>query len=134
MAELLREQVDAYLQPIFAKYQFQYSGELAKKMKRSGPVPKPAKLFLSEDPRIPQYYEECDAEHRRQGYVDLPKDHCPALTAKSLQIQAEEALMASANQVFGLKRSPYMPDARAKYLDLLMTACLSSNSKPREIQ
>jgi hypothetical protein len=123
IAEVTREKVDAYTQPIFDSFEFQYCGELAEKLNLTGPVPR-ATFYLCDDPRIPEFYAACDAEHKRQGF-NVPEGHCPALTAEALLIKAENALIEAAQSLFDLGVHQIHFENRRKYLDLLLGACLA---------
>jgi hypothetical protein len=120
-AELQRERIDAYITPIFQRYGFQYSGELCRNL--SGPLPNQGDLYLCEDPRIADYFEECDQAHRAHGFTG-PHGHCPALVAEHLLIKAQNALIDAAMPLFGVEHHMMSTDQRRKYLDLLLGACL----------
>jgi hypothetical protein len=120
-AECQRERVDAYITPIFQRYAFQYSGELIGNL--SGPLPSQGDLYLCEDPRIGDYYEECDRAHRAHGF-NGPHGQCPALVAEHLLIKAQNALIDAAIPLFGVECYMMSTEQRTKYLDLLLGACL----------
>lgn len=144
-AEVTKERVDAYVQPIFASFNFICEGTMAEHFDaspRKGDTEKfvGRKINTPDDPefcwlhgreesaeikdKLRRYYEAVDAEHRRQGYQNLEPGHCPALRAQNLHTQAENALIDSAHDLFGLDSHQLYGDARKKYLDLLMGVCI----------
>ena len=76
--------------------------------------------------KLRRYYDAVHAEHRRQGYLHLEPDHCPALEAQNLHTQAENALIDSAHDLFGIDSHQLYGDNRKKYLDLLMGGCIKA--------
>ena len=126
-AEVTREKVDAYIKPVFDRFEFYVSAEFGNRAGTAGErILTPRDLYLADldSPLMAEYQEACDAEHKRQGYDDLQPGFCPALIAEHLLIEAQNALMEAANPLFGLKHNPYMPEDRKKYLKLLLGACL----------
>jgi len=128
LAEVTREQVDAYVRPIFERYEFKYSGDLVAEIypeKVGTPLPSEKELYLCEDSRLGAYYAELDQEHRRQGF-NLPDGHCPALTAESNYTQAQGALIDAATELCGIERHHVAGSGKWEtYVDLLLGACLS---------
>ena len=123
-AECERKRVDAYIQPIFEKYGFRADLTLDRETEwHNKPLTTPRDLYLTEDPRLPEYYAECDAAHRAHGF-DGPAGHCPALVAENLLIQAQNALLDSGAKLIGFE--PYMlyGETREKMLNLLLGAAL----------
>ena len=120
-AECERERVDAYVRPIFERYAFQLAG----KWNLSGPVEKLSDLYLCEDERLPEFYEELDKAHRLHGFTG-PHGHCPALVAEMLLVNAQNALLASGCALMGIEREALYGENRRKMLDLLMGAALKS--------
>ncbi len=120
-AQMERERVDAYILPLFATYQF----EVAKKWQERGidaRITKPGDLYLSDDtPMLTAFYADCDAAHRAHGFTG-PAGHCPALVAEHLLCNTEAALIALAESLTGIDH--VYGDDRAKYLELLIGACL----------
>lgn len=144
-AEVTKERVDAYVQPIFASFNFICEGTMAERFDaspRKGNTEKfvGRKINTPDDPefcwlhgreesdqikdKLRRYYEAVDAEHRRQGYKNLEPGHCPALRAQNLHTQAENALIDSAHDLFGIDSHQLYGDTRKKYLDLLMGVCI----------
>lgn len=123
-AECERKRVDTYIQPIFEKYGFRADLTLDRKEEwHNKPLTTPRDLYLSEDPRIPAYYEECDAAHRAHGFTG-PTGHCPALVAESLLTDAENALLDSGAELIGIDRGLLYGVNREKMLNLLLGAAL----------
>lgn len=127
-AEAKREEVDAYIKPIFDAYQSFY-------ITRFTPDPRwpDAKLktyhdlYLAADsPRLAEFYQEVDDAHRAHGF-DGPKGHCPALVAENLQMVAERALIEAAGTLFPeFKDGHVYGDLRKRALDLLLGVCVQS--------
>lgn len=125
-AELKREQVDAYVRPIFDRYAFQYRGDLAEKLKLSGPLPSPKELYLCDDePGLKAFYADCDDAHRAHGFTG-PAGHCPALVAENLLMEARRALIEQAEPMLGVSDCQLYGDTRREYIDLLMGACVKT--------
>lgn len=133
LAECERERVDAYILPIFQRYGFHADLKLL----HNGPdanrlLTTPKELYLSEDPRIPDYYAECDAAHRAHGFTG-PDGHCPALSAEYLHTQAENALLEAAHDLLDVELSVLGGPERKKMLDLLLGACLKESQPNKPI-
>lgn len=126
VAELTRAQVDAYIQPIFEKYQFKVDADVAKGCGDYGtPLKSPKDLYLTDDPRLSEYYAECDDAHRAHGY-ELPAGYCPALVAETNQTKAEHDLIVSGAALMGIDTDRVIyGEMRSRMLDLLMGACLN---------
>jgi hypothetical protein len=152
-AELTKEMVDGYVQPIFDSFEFICEGTMAERFDaspRKGDTEKCVgrKIKTPDDrefcwlhgrnesdeikDKLRRYYEAVDAEHRRQGYLDLEPGHCPALRAQNLHIQAENALIDSAHELFGLDSHQLYGDNRKTYLDLLMGICIKALGEMQE--
>jgi len=130
-AELTRARVDLYLKPIFDRYNFQYGGSMAERLGLSGPITYNAgDLYLSEDPRVKEYYAECNRANVEHGWTG-EFEHCPALTAEHEFTMAQGRLIDAAEPITGIKRSRVAGrDDWDKYLKLLIGACLAKESKP----
>lgn len=125
-AQCKREQVDAYVRPIFDRYQFQYSGDLATKLGLSGPLPSPKELYLCDDePALQAYFADLDDAHRAHGFTG-PKGHCPALVAETLLVRAEQALLELAEPVVGIAPYQVYGEKRRSYLDLLIGGAMQT--------
>lgn len=149
-AEVTKERVDAYVQPIFDRFNFICEGTMAELLDaspRKGDTEKCVgrKIKSHNDPdfcllhgrdesaeirdKLRRYYEALDAEHRRQGYLDLEPGHSPALIAENLHTEAENALIDSAHELFGIESHQLYGDNRKIYLDLLLGACVKALSE-----
>jgi len=146
-AEVTKERVNAYIQPVFESFNFICEGTMAERFDAS-PREGDAEKFLGrkiktpDDPefcwlhgrdesdvikdKLRRYYEAVDAEHRRQGYLDLEPGQCPALRAETLHTQAENALIDSAHDLFPIESHQLYGDTRKKYLDLLLGVCIKA--------
>jgi len=152
-AEVTKEMVDAYVQPLFDSFDFICEGTMAERFDaspREGDTEKYVgrKIKTPNDrefcwlhgrdesdeikDKLRRYYEAVDAEHRRQGYHDLAPGHCPALRAQNLHTQAENALIDSAHDLFGVDSHQLYGDNRKTYLDLLMGICIKALSEMQE--
>ena len=152
-AEVTKEIVDAYVQPIFESFAFICEGTMAERFDaspRKGDTEKCVgrKIKTPDDrefcwlhgrnesdeikDKLRRYYEAVDAEHRRQGYLDLEPGHCPALRAQNLHTEAENALIDSAHDLFGLDSHQLYGDNRKTYLDLLMRICIKALGEMQE--
>lgn len=120
-AELERARVDAYIGPIFEKYQPWEVAERWRDKLSSERIRTPRDLYLCEDEaQLTAFYAECDAAHRAHGFKG-PQGHCPALTAEHLLTQAEHCLIELAQPLTGIEHV-YGED-RVKYLKILIGAC-----------
>lgn len=123
-AECERERVNAYILPIFTRYAFHADGDLAMRLgKPRRSLSSPDELYLSDDPRIPAYYAECDAAHGEHGFTG-PEGHCPALRAEHLHIEAENILLQEAEILLGVDASSLDGEKRDRLLTLLLGVCL----------
>lgn len=127
-AETKRAQVDAYIAPIFSRYDFRVSrdcqiAELDEK------VASVKDLYLTDldSLEVAAFYAECEQAHRSHGF-DGPAGHCPALVAESLLIAAQNALLDAGKELTGLDATSLYGDNRKKMLDLLISACLNKNA------
>jgi hypothetical protein len=125
--ELTRERVDAYVRPIFDGYQFKYGAIYPEKAGTLVESPKDLYLCEEED-RLLNYYEDCDAAHRAHGFTG-PKGHCPALIAEHLRFTTESQLIALAAPFFGIADLTMYGDARKKFLDLIIGACIQAEAE-----
>lgn len=123
-AEIKRKQVDEYIAPIFARYEFYVSKDcrVAEKNER---ITKESDLYLTDldSDNVKAFYAECDEAHRAHGF-DGPTGHCPALVAEHLHIQAQNALLDAGEELTGIDAPMLYGDKRKKMLGLLIGACL----------
>lgn len=122
-AQLERERVDAYIQPLFEIYTFTVSPDMCGRGDRDAGqvITDRGRLYLAPDSQTTPFYRECDKEHRKHGFTG-PEGHCPALTAEHLQIIAENNLLdyGLAGLELGFDRSALWGEKRKKMLDLLL--------------
>lgn len=122
-AELERARVTAYVLPIFAKYEF-YTDLEAERGGQRERIANPDLLYLSQDEaQVRAYYDECDAAHRAHGF-EGPKDHCPALVAANLLMDAQRALIEAGAGFLGFDANSVWGEKREQMLKLLLGACL----------
>jgi hypothetical protein len=115
-AELERPRVDAYVLPIFERYEF--------KDEEGQPIPNPDRLYrCPDDAKCAAFYAECDAAHRANGFKGS-EGVCPALQAENLVIEAEQALIRVAAVFFGIENAPLYDKKREQFLKLVLGACL----------
>jgi len=152
-ADVTKERVDAYVQPIFDRFNFICEGTMAERLDaspRKGDTEKYVgrKIKTPDDPefcwlhgrdesdeikdKLRRYYEALDAEHRRQGYLDLEPGQSPALRAETLHTQAENALIDSAHDLFPIESHQLYGETRKKYLDLLLGVCIKALGEIQE--
>lgn len=124
-AELERKRVDAYIRPIFEKYQ---PWEVTERWRDKGvQIRTERDLYLCEDePQLKAYYAECDEAHRAHGFKG-EAGKCPALVAEHLHTIAERCLIELAQPLTGIE-DVYGED-RKKYLDILIGACAPHMTK-----
>jgi hypothetical protein len=123
-AQMERERVNAYVQPILASYAFKADAFDGKFRGGNETITKSSDLYLTEDPRLPEFYAACDKAHRDHGFTG-PDGHCPALTAEHLLVQTEQALIELAKPLFGI--DDVYGENRTKYLELLIGACFAKS-------
>lgn len=123
VAQVTRERVDEYTQPIFEKYGFKADSEVMKKTPDYGkPLDTPKDLYMTDDPRCTEFYAECDEEHKRQGF-DVKPGYCPALVAENALIKAENALLEAGSELMGVNLIGISLENRKKALEILLGAC-----------
>ena len=129
-AELQRERVDAYIQPIFNGFCFHYAAKWEDSGRGlSGPIDSPKHLYLCDDEaQMALYYEACDKAHRAHGFKG-PHGHCPALVAENLLMEAQRHLLKSGSELFGVNFEDVYGEQRAKAIGLLMGATIKAWSE-----
>lgn len=125
-AECERKRVDAYQLPIFKRYNFKVREEWLKPDSRhQQTIDSPRDLYLSDQEELcAQYYAECHAANIAHGWKGNP-DHCPALVAENLLMEAQRALLESGAELLGMDLTACYGDLRKRALDLLLGACLA---------
>jgi hypothetical protein len=123
-AQLERERVDAYVEPIFDRYGFTDED--------GDPITSPERLYNCEDEQACSvYYAECLRAHAEHGWKGDP-EHCPALVAEDLQIKAENLLLGSLAEFLGLGNTMFTfssrhgnpLETRKAVLELALGACI----------
>ncbi len=122
-----KERVDAYILPIFARYEFYNDASRSTTAYTQGErITNPEYLYLSNDGKqAARYYTECDRAYRAHGFTG-PKGYCPELAAEELQHRAEEILIRSGCLFLDIDISHIYGAAHEKMLSLLIRACLLS--------
>ncbi len=120
-AQLERERVDAYVEPIFAKYEFYVDirgrGEERTRITHSD------KLYQSKDEaQSARFFAELDEAHKAHGFVASGPGICPALSAEYDLTKAENALLKAAAAKFAFGDRVFWGEFRDKLLDILMGA------------
>ncbi len=120
-AEVERERVDAYRRPIFERFGF--TDDKGRK------ITKLSHLFMCPDEeKCAAYYAECNAADVAHGWTG-PEGHCPALIAEGLVLKAHQALIAKADDLFGVDFSgSCYGENRRKLIELLMGACVAEKA------
>ena len=90
----------------------------------------PKRSYLMCDNDFAIYHEECQRRIIAMGYK-VPKDHCPALIAERLQMEAEHALIEAAGPLTGLDDPMLLLQQKdglekyKKYVDLILKMMLA---------
>lgn len=129
-AEVERERVDTYIKPLFELYNFCVSKEHRRSGDPDERITDVDRLWLT-DLDSPQYLEfmaECAKEHRKHGWTG-PADHCPALVADCVRIDAENLLIehTSKSLPLGFEDIHIYGEHRKKLLDLVIGMTLAES-------
>lgn len=130
-AECRREQVNAYIRPIFDSFKFTVGEKFERTRKAGEPITDPERVYLCCDEELcKDYYHACDHAHRAHGFTG-PDGHCPALIAENLLSIAQNALLDAGAKLIGIEggSDSFWGENRAKMLDLLLGACLNSKKE-----
>jgi len=129
-AEVTKERVDAYIDPIFARYKFPVHKEW---QARAGEfVTKRSSLYLADldSPLVAQYDAECEAAHRAHGWTG--KDgSCPECCADFERVKAENRLIDIACRTLapGKGSADVHGDVRKNMLRLLSEIAVTEYGK-----
>lgn len=125
-AEMENERVEAYREPVFAKYEFTNDMDRPRNTHKGEKLTHSKQLYLSENEELCKaFYAECELAHREHGF-DGPEGHCPALSAESLQREAEQLLLDSLGEFCGIDGNDFNRslEMRTKALELALASCL----------
>ena len=131
-AEVLREKVDAICRQVLAEAPLKVS---AKNAERGMPelITEPNRAWLADldSPEMQDYDAECDKRLRAAGLKpeSMPADHCPALVAERIKVEAEWLLLETAWQAIGQSGDGWKGlygDNRKKFLDLCVGLVVNS--------
>jgi hypothetical protein len=92
----------------------------------------PSVAYLMRDADFDFYHAECQRRIKAMGY-DVPKDHCPALIAERLLMEAEHAAIAAAAPITGISDALMIirqKDGLAKYKKMVDLLCKLICSMP----
>lgn len=131
-AEVERERVDSYIEPIFLKYGFRHDDDHGGRIKPSGKLLEHSRqLYLSKDDvRTKLFYEECRKANIERGWKGDP-ELCPALVAEHALTKAEQALLKAASPMMGVETEDIYGEKRKQLLDLLLGACVRAMKDKR---
>jgi len=123
-AEIKREQVDAYVLPIFQKYTFPVTfTEMRAEYGENVKSPKDLYLTDLDSEAVKNFYKDIHEEHRKHGF-NGPFGHCPALIAEKLLMEAEKCLLEAFQAFFGIEEIGVYGEDRKKFLKLALGASL----------
>lgn len=107
-----RARVDAYIEPIFLSYGFKDENGI--------PISRSRDIYLClDDARCAEFFDACDAAHRAHGFTG-PAGHCPALTAATARIAAENKLLKAGGDLFGADFAGTFGETRDEALRLMV--------------
>lgn len=92
----------------------------------------PKLAYLMSDSKYEFYNAECQRRIKAMGY-DVPKDHCPALIAERLLMEAEHAAIAAAAPITGIDDARVIigqKDGLEKYAKMVDLLCKLICSMP----
>jgi len=124
-AQVERKRVDAYIQPIFAEYDFRPTQENLKFGEPDATLP--LKYLWLTDMDAPEYHEfneRCYDAHAARGWTG-ERGHCPALTAEHAVTKAEWAIIESISRFLDFDFTHIYGDERKQLLDLVCGAALN---------
>jgi hypothetical protein len=125
-AQCERERVNAYIAPVFAKFDFRADRHAKNPGEK---ITKPSDLYLSTDEaKCAEFYAACDTAHRAHGFTG-PEGYCPALIAETARSDAENMLLDAGAALLGVDHIWNTLEQRKQALDLFLGACLKSDEK-----
>lgn len=119
-AEYMRERVDAYLQPVFKRYEFwcAHTGERIENYRQI------YRALDTQEEQCDAFFRACDAEHRRQGYEPEQFGQCPALVAEHQAIEQRKKLLDHARKMLDMPEI-YSPDLLDQLEELVVGAVMN---------
>ena len=120
----MRERVDEVQRAILAECPLDTDPQWIEKGRTDEKITDPKHTYLATEVHFRDYQEECNHRLRKLGIKpdDMPDEHCPALVAEHLQVQAEWLLLEYGwNAIGGADngwKNLYGPE-REKFLDLM---------------
>ena len=120
-AELERERVDAYVRPIFDSYTFVSDA--------GHPITDPDHLYMTdlEGANYLAYNNAVLDANVANGWTG-DRDFCPALTAETLLIDAQNCLLQVFAEHIGASYNSFYGETRTKALKLLLGVCLTKTN------
>jgi hypothetical protein len=93
-AELMRERVDEVQRAVLAECPLNMEPQWIER-RGDEKITEPSLTYLAVASDLKDYWAECDKRERKLGIkpADMPDDHCPALVAEHLRVQAEWLLL-----------------------------------------
>ena len=123
-AKVKREQVDVIQRAVLAEPEHCLQFTLCRKA-QEGPPPRitdPRLVYgCEDDAACRRYFAECSRRERAAKIkpADMPEEHCPALCAEHLLVQAENCLIDASGAFAGLTADMLYAEKRDKWLDLV---------------
>lgn len=121
-AQVMRQEVDEYLAPVFARFTFTVDPEFHRLGSPSGQrITRVEDLYLTnlDAPNVAAYYAARDQAHRDHGY-HLKPGECPALLAEAAVVRAEDALLEQGERYLGCPFRAARHGLRDQALRILM--------------
>jgi hypothetical protein len=119
IAASTRAKVDAYVAPVFARFEFYNDQEVQHDLKPRERITAVDRLYLSNDePQRARFYAACEEAHAANGFPGLG-DKCPALMAENAVRLAENALLSHAERHLCIPFSTAAPDIRRRAIELM---------------
>ena len=123
-AMTMRERVDEVQRAILAECPLDTAPEFIERGRPDEKITDPKHTYLATEVHFRDYQDECNHRLRKLGIKpdDMPDEHCPALIAEHLQVQAEWLLLEYGWNAMGGEKGGWenlWGEDRKKFLDLL---------------
>ena len=123
-AMTMRERVDEVQRAILAECPLYIDPQWIEKGRQEEKITDPKHTYLATDTDSKLYFEECNWRERKLGIKpkDMPDEHCPALVAEHLQVQAEWLLLECGWNAIGGEEGGWenmYGKNREKFIDLM---------------